>query len=183
MKHDYVCTELFTEEECLKIRDKFFENLNPNLKDVPAEGVTKTSDVYFANLQNMKEILHKANQFALNVNKTYFGYDLHETTDHDVLFLNAYDANKHGQYGWHKDVTQDVDNFDFKLTMLINISDNYYETGHLRMFTTDGDRKIAEFEKPGMVIVFPSFIPHCVSNVTLGVRKTITQFFVGPKFR
>ena len=183
MKHDYVCSKIYTEEDCIALRDAFVTNINTSLKDVPAEGIAKTSDVVLTNHVHLKDLLHKATQFVLNVNKTYFGYDLYPVVDDDVLFLNIYDWHKNATYGWHKDLTTDDKNYDYKLTVLLNISDSYYQGGQLKIFTTGGEHTIHEFSEPGTICVFPSFTPHSVCNVTLGTRKTITHFFLGPRFR
>lgn len=183
MQHDYVCSQIFNEAECNEIKKAFLDNVDETLQDVPAEGIAKTSEVVMARYKPVRKLLHKAEQFVLNVNKTYFGYDLHNTTDHDALFLNIYDWHKHATYGWHKDNTPDNVNYDYKLTMLLNLSDCYYEGGNLMIFTTGAEKIIEEFQKPGTICVFPSFTPHCVTNVSLGTRKTLTQFFVGPRFK
>lgn len=183
MKNDYVCAKIFTEEECNIIKTTFLKNVDESLQDVPAEGVAKRSSVYMTRFQHVRKLLHKAEQFVLDVNKNYFSYDLHATTDHDPLFLNVYDYRDQGTYGWHKDLTDDSCNYDYKLTMLLNISDEWYQGGHLHYFTTGAEKQIIEFQEPGVVAVFPSYTPHQVTNVTLGIRKTITQFYTGPRFR
>lgn len=183
MKHDYVSSKIFSEEECEEIKRVFFNNIDENLQDVPAEGVAKRSKVFMARYSSVRELLYKAEQFVLDVNKNYFGYDLHSTTDHDALFLNVYDYRDHATYGWHKDQTDDSSNFDYKLTMLLNLSDEWYQGGHLHYFTTGAEKQIIEFQEPGVVCVFPSYTPHQVTNVTAGIRKTLTQFYTGPRFR
>jgi PKHD-type hydroxylase len=37
--------------------------------------------------------------------------------------------------------------------------------------------------KKGTVIAFPSFIPHRVTELTSGVRKSLVGWIEGPKFR
>lgn len=183
MRYDYLCEQILTPEDCIEIRNHFFKNLNPQLQDIPIEGAKKTSDVYLANYKNIKSVLKKVEDFALSTNETYFGYNLHGPKDDDMLILDAYDANKHGQLGWHKHQTDIEENFDFKLTILINISDYYYEGGLLKIQTNNGEYTIEEFQKEGSVCVLPSYTPHCISNTTLGVKKTITQFYTGPRFK
>lgn len=183
MKNDYVCSQIFTQEECKEIKLALINNCDNTLQDVPAEGVLKRSDVTLSRYKNVKSLLYKAEQFVLDVNKNYFGYNLFPTTDHDPIFLNVYSEYNQGTYSWHKDQTDDIANYDYKLTMLLNLSEDYYEGGHFHYFTNGGEKQIVEFQDPGVVCVFPSFVPHHVLPVTFGSRISMTQFYTGPKFR
>ena len=183
MRHDYLCEQILTPDECMLIRNHFFKNLNPKLQDITIKGTSKTSDVYLANYKNIKSVLKKVNDFVLKTNEKYFGYDLYELKDDDILILDAYDSNKNGQRGWHKHQTDIEEDFDFKLTVLVNVSDYYYEQGHLKIHTNNGEHTINEFQQEGTVCVLPSYTPHCISNTTLGVKKIITQFYTGPRFK
>ncbi len=183
MKHDYVCAQLFNEEECAELVTAIANNVDDRIKDVPAEDVHKNATVFMARYKPLRKLMHKAEQFVLDVNKSYFGYDLFSTTDHDIISLNGYNVDQNGVYGWHKDITDDINNFDYKLTMLINVSSDYYEGGTFCYFTTGAERTVEEFSVPGSICVIPSFVPHTVRKVTLGQRKSITQFYSGPRFR
>ena len=183
MRYDYLCEQILTPEDCIEIRNHFFKNLNPQLQDIPIEGARKTSDVYLANYKNIKSVLKKIEDFVSSTNKKCFEYDLYDLKDDDILILDAYDSNKNSQQGWHKHQTDIEESFDFKLTILINVSDYYYEGGHLKIQTNNGEHTIEKFQKEGSVCVLPSYTPHCISNTTLGVKKTITQLYKGPRFK
>lgn len=183
MRHDYLCEQILTPEECIEIRNLFFKNLNTELQDIPTQGANKTSDVYIANYKNIKTSLKKVEDFALSINEKYFRYDLHDLKDDNMLILDAYDSNKNGQHGYHKHQTDFKEDFDFKLTVLINISDYYYEGGYLKIFNGKGEQRLEEFQKEGTVCILPSYVLHGIDNTTLGVKKTITQFYTGPRFR
>jgi|TARA_B110000483_G_C18201448_1_gene545431 hypothetical protein len=182
MQKDYICKQLLTTQECIEIRNHFFKNLNPELKDIQVENTSKNSDVYLANYKNIKNVLKKVEEFTFSTNEKYFGYDLRELKDEDIVILDAYDSNKNGQSGWRKTQT-DSENFDFKLCVFINLSDQYYDGGDLKILTNNGEQPVQGFEEEGSVCIMPSFIPHGINNVVLGVGKIMTQFYKGPRFK
>lgn len=183
MRNDYFCEQILTPEECLEIRNLFFKNLNAELQDIPTVGSSKTSDVYIANYKNVKPVLKKIEDFVLSTNEKYFKYDLHDLKDDDILILDAFDSNKNGQHGYHKHQTDFDEDFDFKLTVLINISDYYHEGGFLKIHNGTGEHRVEEFQKEGTVCVLPSHTLHGIDNTTLGVKKIITQIYTGPRFK
>ena len=65
---------------------------------------------------------------------------------------------------------------------MINLSEEYYEGGDFIMFTDGRFRKLPEFSSPGSSILFKSWIPHKVTPVTKGIRKTISLWLMGPRF-
>ena len=56
-----------------------------------------------------------------------------------------------------------------------------FDTGDLIMFTDGQFRQFPEFSSPGSSILFNSWIPHKVTPVTKGIRKTISHWFYGPR--
>ena len=65
-----------------------------------------------------------------------------------------------------------------KLSMSIFLNDNY-EGGEFKFL---GDNKDGITGK-GTVIVFPSYMTHCVEEVTKGTRYSLVVWFLGPKFK
>lgn len=149
------------------------------IKDFPALAAKKTSKVEFVSWGNLKEVLWKFNEFAFVTNEHLFGYDLHFLTLNKICHYNTYDTST--EYSWHIDADNQYA-YDMKLTCLLNLSDKPYSGGELCLFEA-GEHPIPGFNKPGSAIIFPSFIPHCVKPVTQGVRKTLTLWLNGPKFR
>jgi PKHD-type hydroxylase len=65
-----------------------------------------------------------------------------------------------------------------KLTCLLNISENNYEGGNFIIF--DGKENIiTEFNNPGSLLIFPSFMYHAVKPVTKGIRKSLAIWTTG----
>ena len=53
--------------------------------------------------------------------------------------------------------------------------------GDFILFHAGKFREISEFSSPGDSIIFKSWIPHKVTNVTKGIRKTLSVWFYGPR--
>ena len=66
-----------------------------------------------------------------------------------------------------------------KLSMSIFLNDNY-EGGEFTFFGDDEEKSI---KGKGTIIVFPSYIYHCVEEVTKGNRYSLVVWFLGPKFK
>ena len=104
---------------------------------------------------------------------------------------------KGGFYYFHKDgkgdhlSAYDMPDSEFlhgnvrKLSMTVLLNDNY-EGGEFQ-FATYGKEECTidtpEFNKTGMIIVFPSDIEHRVAPVTKGIRYSLVTWFLGPPFR
>tara|TARA_B110000285_G_C15014039_1_gene558011 strand:+ start:46 stop:798 length:753 start_codon:yes stop_codon:yes gene_type:complete len=75
-----------------------------------------------------------------------------------------------------------------KLSMTINISDNNdYEGGDFKFdYSEHNDTRfdtVKQIKKRGSIIVFPSFVPHMVSPVTKGTRRSLVAWANGRPFR
>ena len=113
-------------------------------------------------------------------NQHNFGYLLSPFNDLSKCFLNIYDSNNKGAYGWHFDSSRS-DIYDVKLTVLVNLSDKY--TGGKFCIFNGEEHVIEPFNKPGTLLLFKSYINHKVTPVLSGVRKTLTILATGPKLR
>ena len=113
------------------------------------------------------------------INEQNFGYVLFPFNNLNKVLLNIYDSKQEGEYDWHYDSSRS-DLLDTKLTILINLSEKY-EGGELKFF--QGIPYTVKEFTPGTLLLFKSYIHHRVTPVTKGVRKTLTLFCNGPKFR
>jgi PKHD-type hydroxylase len=104
---------------------------------------------------------------------------------------------KGGFYQFHKDgrgdhlSTYDEPDNEFthgnvrKLSLTVLLNDNY-EGGEFQFATLNSEECIIdtpEFNKTGMIIVFPSDVEHRVAPVTKGIRYSLVAWFVGPPFK
>jgi len=77
-----------------------------------------------------------------------------------------------------------------KISMTVNLTDpSEYEGGDLKFdfgeHTNEGEQFVEAIEArdQGSVIIFPSFIPHCITPVTSGTRKSLVMWTLGEPFK
>jgi len=161
------------------------ENLNVTLnefkvegKDNPAVGVSKTCIVDTVLWRDIKETLIDLEQNLHFNNTSLFGFNILPFTNYDNVNLNTYTSDFESEYSWHNDFILSERIYDNKLTVIVNISTEAYTGGEFQLFLTD-EMTIAD--KPGTVIIFPSWTQHRVKPVISGVRKSLSFWIKGPK--
>ena len=146
------------------------------------EPITKTAKVTCTQWDYLSEILSEVWLNWQIINHTEFGYNLYPILERTLLNYNVYDSSNYGEYDYHIDASA-VESYDIKLTAMINLSEEYYEGGDFIMLDSNVKfRTIKEFSLPGSSIIFKSWLPHKVTPVTKGIRKTISHWFYGPRF-
>ena len=108
--------------------------------------------------------------------------DINQIND---IQLTKYTDKNQGKYDWH------VDTFwanptmcDRKLSIVIQLSDSDdYVGGDFKFENEHPQPSVDDIRQKGSVIVFPSFIKHCVTPVTKGTRHSLVSWIEGPKFR
>lgn len=112
---------------------------------------------------------------ALSANQQAWKFNVTHANQCDYL---KYDVD--GHYHAHVDTFINPDEKECrKLTVLAFLNDDF-EGG--RLFLQNGHNKIYPPQKPGTILVFPSFILHGVEPVTKGIRRSIVTWMVGPWF-
>lgn len=149
-------------------------------EDKPSGDASKTLDAYTVHWGHAKDYLGKLEELTHHLNHYHFGLDIYLMTGYDCINYNVYTADKLSEYTWHKDGRLDAVS-DIKLTVILNASTEAYEGGDFELFL-NGPKKVLGFE-PGSFIVFPSWIQHRVTPVTKGVRKTVSFWIQGPRFK
>ena len=129
--------------------------------------------------EKIKPFVKNLEDTIVHDNESNFGYNLFPVNNLNKVLLNIYSSQDKGNYDWHEDGAES-DLIDCKLTALVNLSESY-EGGDLWIFQ-GGPQKVKAF-KPGTLLLLKSSISHKVEPVTKGVRKTLTMFLQGPKFR
>lgn len=182
MKYDWHCVKGFhSKNECLQIVNYLKSNVSHSLEDFKAIGVVKTSHVDVCVYGQVRDALEKIKHMVMKVNQTDFGFDLYEPSNYDVVHLNTYDSSNFGEYQWHSDGTKN-DCWDSKLTVLLNLSTEEYTGGEFQLFLNEPFH-VQDFDNPGSLLIFPSFLHHRVNPVKSGKRISLAQFFLGPNFR
>ena len=173
---------LYLPSEVSDIVTCFEQNYNPDINDRPAENTSKTSTVKIADWYKVKHLLNRSHEASKFINSSQIGYDLFDMTDFHCANYNVYDSATLGKYDWHIDASRDEAPTDIKLTVVINVSTEPYEGGEFEIFRQKVV-PVPEINTPGSVLIFPSFWNHRVLPVTSGVRRTVSYWIEGPKFR
>ena len=146
--------------------------------DNPARLATKTSKVHIVDYAPLRHALMPFEKNAFFANEMNFNYTLYPISNKNVNY-NIY--NPGTEYTWHvdKDVTAQ---YDMKLTCLLNLSEKPFKGGEFLIF--EGvEYVVEELDKPGSMIIFPSFMNHKVNPIKSGQRRTLTLWLNGPKFQ
>ena len=119
---------------------------------------------------------------------------------YDIRFAESMQITRYkkgGFYYFHKDgkgdhlSAYDLPDKEFlhghvrKLSMTVLLNSNY-EGGEFQFATYNQEEctvETPEFNKTGMIIVFPSDMEHRVTPVTKGVRYSLVVWFLGPPFK
>ena len=170
-------TNIIELEESKKIVKFIEENKSEGAEDSPA-GVVKTSDVILCPWYHLQSKLPYLLDKIYITNSNYFGFDIFPTPADQALNLNTYRVGQ--EYKYHQDGSDFAVN-DLKLTCLLNVSTEPYEGGDFYLKYGDEDRK-TEFS-PGSLFIFKPYVFHRVTPVTKGVRKTLTLWMYGPRWK
>ena len=127
--------------------------------------VAKINMYFFSHINKIKKYLQNAVLNCYISNKKNFGYKLFDYDEEDFLNYNIDLSNNKGQYDWH---TDGEDNFfiDIKLTVLINLSEEPYEGGQLKLNNGGPSIVINELNNPGDMVMFKSYLLHKGEPVT-----------------
>lgn len=135
--------------------------------------------------QHYRELFLYLNSFAERANREQFGFDICHSCE--SFQYTEYRAEDQGHYSWHIDCHLDdrTPIKDRKLSMVVQLSPpEDYEGG---IFCIDNFAQpkfdLTRWAPQGSIIVFPSYIKHCVTPVTKGVRKSLVTWYMGTPFR
>ena len=177
MKHVYwVWKNYLSMKNIENINKIALKNINASWNDDPARS-RKTSKVNFIEYLKIKSELNNCINDIYTSNKNNFNsivYPFDETTK---VFYNTYE--KGTEYDWHIDGNSQNNDWDYKFTVLINISDKKYKGGKFKMWHNGTPQEIKEFSEPGDMLMFRSFFLHKVTPITSGTRKTLTILIKG----
>ena len=119
------------------------------------------------------------NNYIQPANKAAFGIDVHNMAD---IQYTEYHASEGGKYHTHIDTFwESQSHFDRKLSLTVQLSDpSDYEGGD---FYFDGYENPQNGKSKGSVLIFPSYLPHGVTPLTKGSRRSLVMWFDGPRWR
>ena len=180
MKLDYIYRKkLFSLEEVKKINRIIKKNYDSSATDVPAKERIKTAEVKGVPFEPLKKELKSLIDVIKISNQRFFGFDLYEVLDNQLLNWNIYKKTNEVGYDWHCDRSQDHAS-DIKLTVILNLSEKKHEGGQ---FYLNECGVINEISEAGDVLIFKAFMPHKVDKITYGERTTLSFWLEGPCFK
>ena len=94
--------------------------------------------------KKVKHLVSEVVDNAVRVAQKDFGYNIFKLHNDDFLNYNVYDSNTRDNYDWHWEKSFSA-TYDTKLTLLINLSDEYYEGGDFQVLTGNKEKTIQGF--------------------------------------
>lgn len=172
---------LYSLENVKKINKKLKPFLEPahasTTKGPP--GSRKDCQVSVAKWGKTKSFLQGFIDQALYMNEQNFGVHLYPLRNNYSLIHNYYKAGQ--QYGFHVDESPWPPS-SCKLTCLLNLSTSPYSGGEFMIRHGSEEKVVREFNTPGVMVVFPSYIPHRVTPIIQGTRISLAALLEGPKW-
>lgn len=184
--HQYcVVNGVFTKEEVEMILD--LEDLQKFSKGKvggmdPGGSVneeTRNSDIMWIELDDFSMwLFDKFGKLVSDVNGDFFMYNVH---GFDSFQYTVYRESNH--YTWHIDMGNMSTNFERKISATIALTDpSEYEGGDLEIVPNGNvDSPVVIRPNIGDVVFFASWMPHRVTPVTSGVRKSLVNWVMGER--
>jgi len=174
----------------------YCDTLEKNAARIRKEGINKDQRDYGvdSNIRRSKIAWVSYNDLAAwffdrlmmeigNLNKQFYNYDLWGT---DILQYSTYDDVEQGMYDFHMDITLGTSyenkSHARKLSATLLLNDDFVGGEFVFNLRRENDPTPVEL-KAGSLIVFPSYLLHKVNPVTLGCRKSLVTWILGPSFR
>lgn len=115
----------------------------------------------------------------LDINNAYFRFEVTELAPSDPALLLRYPAGE-GRYDTHIDVGQGA--WGRKLSFVVQLTPpDAYVGGDLMIGVGPSEEAVPR--QQGLLVVFPSYMPHRVTPVESGERFTMVGWLHGPSFR
>jgi PKHD-type hydroxylase len=144
----------------------------------PVDTDYRRSDIMFLyDTDVFSELYKKIFHIVFDANTAHFKYSLNHAEAFQYSVYNSVDL---GCYDIHTDTQlRNTNGFNRKISFSILLNDvSEFEGGEL-LFHTSKHPYQAKLTK-GDMILFPSFVPHSVSPVTKGTRKSLVGWMCGP---
>lgn len=143
----------------------------------------RTSDIGWITLNTeSKWIFDRLAENIDSLNNEFYQYDLF---GFNAIQYAEYNSEQLGKYNYHIDMslfpTIPESGMTRKLSASLLLNDTF-EGGEFEINLANEDTKVSELVA-GSIIAFPSYVIHRVKPVTKGIRRSLTVWCVGPKFK
>jgi len=163
---------------------KQYEEKDAEIAGYSVDKSVRSSSIRWISEQKHPEINFILNNYVNIVNRDRLGFDIsYGALDYQYT---EYKAENGGHFNWHIDCLYDNNAIlDRKVTLCVHLSDpSEYEGGVFCLENIATPKfDVADFKPRGSVIVFPSYLRHCVTPITKGTRKSLVIWYNGPRFR
>lgn len=114
-------------------------------------------------------------------NSEYFRFDIQGLYEQLIFLKYDYDPDHPGKYNWHQDVGGGMSSLR-KISTVTQLSPpSNYDGCRLHLFT-NADQEMTHLD-PGDTILFPSYLPHCVTPIARGTRYSLVSWVSGQPFK
>jgi PKHD-type hydroxylase len=164
--NDFVVVDLFTPEECEKIIKHCKKNYKSKDAALEADGIiheeTRKTKISWISKNKKMDIMikDKLRDAVLAINEQKYNFNLDSS---EKVQFGEYGAG--GHYTWHVDLGNEPTGECRKLTICVQLSDECNYGGGNLMLLVGGNQYYTVNNKQGQAIIFPSWIPHIVTEV------------------
>jgi PKHD-type hydroxylase len=143
----------------------------------------RTQVAFFSHNEQTSFLYSKLVKAISEINAAHYQFDLYGITED--LQYTVYRADHGGHYDWHIDMIVNGTTLPRKLSVVYQFSNpGEYEGGELHInYSGDQNDPVKVPKMQNFLVVFPSYMPHKVTPVTDGIRKTIVIWINGSKFK
>ncbi len=150
------------------------------VRGATAHQIRRAEVAWLDDIPQASWVMDRMMSVVAQANRESFGFDL--TDFGESPQVARYGAERQGHFDWHSDIGAGNWAAKRKLTIVVQLSDPAdYEGGTLELQPDSNVTKAPRTR--GTAIVFPSFVLHRVTPVTLGTRWSLTLWSHGPAFR
>lgn len=182
----YWFEKAFSREEL----DKIYYNLElipferAEIQSGETSGKTRRSNIKWIPYNNPEWdwLYERLMELATIANEELWGFDLH--TAPEQIQYTEYDANELGHYDWHQDIGPRLPSLR-KVSITVQLSESdEYEGGDLDIWLGGEMTNCATTARgAGNVVIFPSYMPHRVTPVTRGLRRSFVLWLGGEHYK
>lgn len=143
-------------------------------------GIRRADIAWLDDLPQGGWVMDRLVGLVARANREGYGFDL--TDFAESAQIARYGAERQGHFDWHSDIGKGPLAARRKLTVVVQLSDPAEYDGGLLELRPDSAVHAAPNQQ-GTAVIFPSFVLHRVTPVTVGTRWSLTLWAHGPAFR
>jgi len=148
--------------------------------DLDDSNIRRSDVIWIGYDENSKWLYEKVTRAVREINDETFGFEL---SGAQPFQYTMYDSVEEGEYSWHIDTSYCKDDDIRKLSVIILLSDTNDFSGGSFLVSPTGEKPKEILMKKGRMVVFPSWVPHCVTPVLEGKRVSLVMWMHGKKFK